>query len=153
MAGLTNQYLEDLGKRVCGKSFLGVFPCDVQPQLDKRLNKFSIIFNTDKHNEKGEHFIAIYCNRKEIFYFDSFGKKCKNKYIKKFIKNNTKKRKFVSNSVCIQNKTSLFCGLFSVAFINSKMKKIPFAKFISKFSKQQKGLNDFVVTKMITDAV
>jgi hypothetical protein len=33
------------------------------------------------------------------------------------------------------------------------MKNIPFAKFISQFSKQQKGLNDFVVTKMITDAV
>jgi len=152
MPGLTNKYVEDLGKLICGDNFLGVFSSDIQPQFQKKICKFSIIFNKDKHNQPGSHFVAIYSNRSKLFYFDSFGKKCENKLIKKFIKKNLNGRKYIFNKTCIQDNQSLFCGLFCLEFIKSQNKKIPFEKFINGFSNNLKR-NDSIVTKMITQDI
>ena len=37
MTGLTNGYVEDLGKKICGKYFLGTFPCDILPNVYKKI--------------------------------------------------------------------------------------------------------------------
>lgn len=79
MTGLSNIYVNELGKILCGKKFVGVYSSDIQPKFEKRLCNFSIIFNTDKHTEKGTHFIAISCDKKNFFYFDPFGKNVETK--------------------------------------------------------------------------
>lgn len=153
MPGLTNQYITDLGKKICGKSFLGVYPCDIQPQFQERYCKFSIVFNTDKHNEEGEHFVAIYCDREKIIYFDSFGEKCKNKNIKKFIKLNLNGRKFNYNKKCIQDNKSLFCGLYCLSFIMFQNNNISLCKYLKYFSTTNLLSNDKLVTKIITNEI
>lgn len=107
MPGLENNYVHDLGKLICGESFLGVFPSDIQPQFKDECCKFSLIFNTDNHKKPGSHFVAIYGDKSKLFYFDSFGEKCKYKLIKIFIKKNLKGRKYMYNTKCIQDENSL----------------------------------------------
>lgn len=74
-SGLTNQYVEDLGKTLltAKMNFLGVFPCDLQPTI--KAKTFSLIFNTGDSSTAGEHFVAIFANKRTLYYFDSFGKR------------------------------------------------------------------------------
>ena len=152
MPGLTNKYIENLGQLICGDNFIGVYPCDIQPEFKNKLCNFSVIFNTDKHNEKGSHFVAVFRKKNEIFYFDSFGKKCENEMIKKFIKTNLSGKKYRYNNICIQNDKSLLCGLYCISFIKSQTNKKPFKKFLTNFKKDT-ILNDTIVTKMIVDSI
>lgn len=149
MPGLTNKYVEDLAKLICGDSFLGVFPCDIQPKIQNNLCKFSLIFNTDKHDKSGSHFVAIFRNENKLFYFDSFGEKCSNKIIKTFIRKNLRGKKYQYNKHCIQNDRSLFCGLYCISFIHSMNDNKPFHIFLNRFSNSNTLSNDLIVTKMI----
>lgn len=153
MPGLTNDYVENIGKIICGNNFLGVFPSDIQPQFEKKLCKFSIIFNKDKHNKPGSHFVAMFFDRSKLVYFDSFGKNCDNKMLKQFIKKNLNGRKYIYNKQCIQADESLFCGLFCVQFIRSQNKNMSMSKFITSFSKNNLKTNDLIVTEMITNEI
>jgi hypothetical protein len=153
MAGLTNQYVNGLGEILCGKTFLGVYSSDIQPKLRKRCYKFSVIFNLDKHTESGSHFVAIFCNKNTLFYFDPFGKKCTNKQIKRYIQNNLKGRKYIYNCQRIQNDKSLFCGLFCLTFLYSQVKNISFCSYLNNFVKRNTLVNDKIVTKMIVDKI
>ena len=153
MPGLENEYVNELGNLICGDGFLGVFPSDIQPQIKVGQCKFSVIFNTDEHTEKGSHFVAIFRNKSKFFYFDSFGKNCKYKNIKMFIKKNLNNQKYIYNNKCIQAEDSLFCGFFCISFINSLNKNSSLDKFISNFSLNNLTKNDNVVSKMITKVV
>jgi hypothetical protein len=52
--------------------FLGVFPRDKVPRITKYPS--SLIVNTDKQGERGEHWLAIYVDKyKNCEFFDSFG--------------------------------------------------------------------------------
>lgn len=44
--------------------------------LKKGINRFSVIFNLDKHNQSGSHWVALHCNIKNrlIAFFDSYGR-------------------------------------------------------------------------------
>ena len=54
------------------KSFLGFFPRDKLPRITTYPS--SLIVNTDKHNQKGEHWLAIYIGKNiNCEFFDSFG--------------------------------------------------------------------------------
>jgi hypothetical protein len=83
MSGLTNQYVEELGKTLIGKEFLGTFPCDIHPNVKKK-NVFYLVFNLSKHDTKGSHFIAVFADNKNLMYFDPLGHKCDNKDIYNF---------------------------------------------------------------------
>jgi hypothetical protein len=152
MPGLRNQYVENLGKKICGKHFLGVYPSDIQPQLNTKIYKFSIIFNTEKHTQKGSHFIAIFADKYDFHYFDSYGEDCSNTDIKKFIIKNLKRREYSYNKKCIQDDKSLFCGFFCLSFILHRNKNISIKKYLENFSSNLLSNNNKVV-KMITDEI
>lgn len=146
--GLTIQYLENVGKKMFKKKhFLGCFPADIHPKTKRKI--FSLIFNLSKHNEEGTHYIAIFANAKTLMYFDPFGKKCKNKHIKRFIANNKQTRKIKEVKRTIQSLNSNFCGFFCLAFILSQELKIPLSKFFKMFHNDDLNLNDDVITEFI----
>lgn len=148
--GLTIEYVEKTGKKLFGKKhFLGCFPSDLQPKTKR--NIFSIIFNLSKHNEEGSHYIAIFANKTKILYFDSFGNKCDNKDILKFIAKNKKNRKYRESKLEIQNCDSNFCGYFCLGFILSQELNTPFEKFLKMFRKNLK-LNDEIIIDYIISA-
>ena len=54
------------------KDFLGCFPLDKLPPFPTKFPK-SMIVNTHKSNQPGEHWVALILTKKDCFYFDSFG--------------------------------------------------------------------------------
>lgn len=152
MSGLTNQYVEDLGKQIIGKDFLGTFPCDIHPNVKKK-NVFYLVFNLSKHDTKGSHFIAIFADEKNLVYFDPLGHKCENKDILSFLKTAKKKRKLKTKFQKIQSCSSIFCGFFCIAFLLSRYCKEPFHSFFKNFSKTNLELNDNTVVNYITNKI
>ena len=50
--------------------FNGVFS---RNNLLKKIKNGAYVINFDEHKETGTHWIALFCNRNKIVYFDSFG--------------------------------------------------------------------------------
>lgn len=152
MSGLTNQYVEDLGKKIIGKKFLGTYPCDIYPNVTKK-SVFYLVFNLSKHDTKGSHFIAICADEKNLLYFDPLGHKCTNKDILSFLEIAKKKRKLRTKFQKVQSCSSIFCGFFCIAFLLSRHYKEPFHSFFKQFNKTNLELNDNTVVKYITNKI
>ena len=152
MSGLTNEYVENLGKILCGDKFIGTFPCDLLPMVNKK-KEFSLIINLSKHNTKGSHFIALFADKNNIIYYDPLGEKCKNKDVLKFISINKRSRKFRDKFRKIQSDESIFCGFFCLAFLLAKKLKLPIHKFINKFKKENLNENDNIVINFIQNNI
>jgi hypothetical protein len=152
LGGLTNEYVQDLGKKLDKKTFLGVFCSDMKPQTPNN-KEFSMIFNLDKCSGKGTHFVAIYCNKNNLFYFDSYGLPCDNLKIKKYISSIKDSRRCFFNTKCIQSYDSVFCGYFCLSFILYMKCYSNQNNFIKLFKKTQLHLNDGIACKMIIDFI
>ena len=131
--------------------FLGVFPVDFQAKtggdqcivqsmcnftvkglLDSGKTAFGIVWNLDKHNQPGSHWVACYASldpkdsKFGICYFDSVGKEPPQE-IFNFMKNikdqcklifKEKMSKFVTKFNCTQKQfKNTECGVFSMVFI------------------------------------
>ena len=55
--------------------------------LPKKIKDEAYVINFDEYVEKGTQWIAVFCNRSEIVYFDSFGVEHVPEKIKEFIGN------------------------------------------------------------------
>ena len=55
--------------------------------LPKKIKDERYVINLDEYADLGTHWIALFCNRTEIVYFDSFGVEHIPEEIKKFIGN------------------------------------------------------------------
>ena len=64
--------------------FNGIFS---RNNLHKKINDGAYVINLDKYKNVGMHWIALFCNKNTIIYFDSFGVEHIPKEIKKFIRN------------------------------------------------------------------
>ena len=68
--------------------FNGVFS---RNNLPKKIKDGAYVINLDEYGDVGTHWIALFCNRNDIVYFDSFGVEHITEEIKEFIRNkNTK---------------------------------------------------------------
>jgi len=65
-------------KRYCtgafGRKFRGVYPLDKIPELK---NKQSLIFNLDRADQSGSHWMALYWCNDTNYVYDSFGRSSK----------------------------------------------------------------------------
>lgn len=113
------------------KSFKGVYPCDRIPDYDAL--PVSMIINTDKHNENGEHWVAIYISeKKKGYYFDSYGIPPLNKEIEDYLNTNTANWKY--NPRTIQGLDSYKCGQFCVLFVILKTIGYSFSQITHLFT-------------------
>lgn len=145
MSGLTNKYVERLGNQYL-KTFVGVYPCDIQPNVGEG-EIFSIIFNESKHNEEGTHFVAIYANKRYLYYFDSLGLKLENKYIEMFC--GLQGRQLIESKKQVQSFDSLFCGYFCISFLMFMEKIGYFSRFFECFSKTDLNINNKIAVELI----
>jgi hypothetical protein len=105
--------------------------------------KIGVVFNTDPSTESGEHWISLYIDIKGynldgypgIYYFDSYGNKPP-KNVKKLIDKIIKQGKKIDidfyyfyNDKSYQ-KANYQCGMYSIYFITTMIKKISFLKFL-----------------------
>ena len=117
--------------------------------LTKNKNKFGAVFNLDKHNEDGSHWVSFFFNCEKnngfIYYFDSTGekptieilnliKRCKEQYVNYFnndvlnIKYNNFKHQLGDSE----------CGVYSINFILRLLKGDSFAQISKKRISDQK---------------
>ena len=61
----------------------------------------------------GTYWIALFCNRSEIVYFDSFGVEHVPEEIKEFVGN----KNIIANIFRVQANNSVMCGYFCIRFI------------------------------------
>ena len=67
--------------------FNGVFS---RNNLPKKIKDVAYVINLDEYADVGIHWIALFCNRNEIVYFNSFGVEHVPEEIKKIIGNKNK---------------------------------------------------------------
>ena len=78
----------------------------------------------DEYADVGTYWIALFCNRNEIVYFDSFGVEHVPEKIKEFVGN----KNIIVNIFRVHANNSVMCGYFCVGFIDFMLagKKLTF---------------------------
>lgn len=109
--------------------------------LNRGKKKIGIIFNLDKHNQPGSHWVAVYLDlkKKEIYYFDSYGDsipKQINKFIKK-VQCQGKKLDLNIKKIVLKTRhqySDSECGMYSLYFIIQLLKGKPISHFNKRIS-------------------
>ena len=91
--------------------FNGIFSRD---NLPKKIKDGAYVINLDEYADVGTHWIALFCRRSEIVYFDSSGVEHVPEEIKEFIGNKNIK----ANIFRVQSNDSITCEYFCLGFID-----------------------------------
>lgn len=67
--------LNEIGTLLLGKSFVGVFPADMIPDL--KHNGECLIFNNKNSNHNGEHWLGLINECNKTYAFDTYGRNIK----------------------------------------------------------------------------
>ena len=99
------------------------------------------VINLDEYVDVGTHWIALFCSRNEVAYFDSFGIEHIPKAIKSFIENKNIK----TNIFRVQANDSVMCGYFCIGFIDFMLAGKKLTDFTSLFSPYDFEKNDDII--------
>lgn len=130
------------------KHFKGVFPIDKIPKIIGKRPSL-IVVNTDKSDESGTHWLAIYLSSKDKGeFFDSYGRKPTQKEILNFFKRNHIKSVFY-NKTQLQGYLSEVCGQYCCVYLLSKAKNWTLKRFLKLFHQNENAHeNDKLVYEM-----
>ena len=95
----------------------------------------------------GTQWIALFCNRIEIVYLDSFGVEYLPKEIKEFIGNKNIK----ANIFRVQANNSIMCGYFCTGLIDFMLAGKKLTDFTSLFSPYDFEKNDRIILSCFKD--
>ena len=125
--------------------FNGVFSRD---NLPKEIKDGAYVVNLDEHADTGTHWIALFCVRDEVIYFDSFGVEHIPIEIKEFIGNKNIKANFFR----VQANDSVMCGYFCIGFIDFMLAGKALTDYTALFSPYDFNKNDQIILSYFTDA-
>ena len=103
--------------------------------------------NLDEYLEVGTHWIALFCNRSEIIYFDNFGVEHVLEEIKEFVGN----KNIIANIFRVQANNSVMCGYFCIGFIDFMLSGKKLTDFTSLFSPYDFKKNDNIILSYFKD--
>ena len=86
--------------------------------LPKKIKDGAYVINFDEYADVDTHWVALFCNRSEIVYFDSFGVEHVPEEIKEFIVN----KNIIANIFRVQANNSIVSGYFCTGFIKNSVK-------------------------------
>ena len=115
--------------------------------LPKKIKDGAYVINLDEYADVGTHWIALFCNRSEIVYFDSFGVEHVPEEIKEFIGNKNIK----ANIFRVQSNNSIMCGYFCIGFIDFILACKTLTDFTSLFSPYDFEKNDSIILSYFKD--
>ena len=107
--------------------FIGVFSRD---NLPKKIKDEAYVIDLDEYANTGTHWIALFCKKKEIIYFDSFSVEHIPEEIKKCIGNKNIK----ANIFRVQANDSVMCGYFCIGCIDIMLAGKKLTDFTNLFS-------------------
>ena len=125
--------------------FNGVFSRD---NLPKKTKDGAYVINFDEYADTGTHWIALFCNKNEIVYFDSFGFEHIPEEIKELIKN----KNINANIFRVQANNSIMCGYFCIGFINFMLAGKRLTDFTNLFFPYEFNKNDSIILSYFKDA-
>ena len=82
--------------------------------LPKKIKDGAYVINLDESADVGTHWIALFCDRSKIVYFNSFGVEHVPEEIKEFVRN----KNIIANIFRVQANNSIMCGYFCIGFID-----------------------------------
>jgi hypothetical protein len=104
--------IDEILRRVCKDTFVGVFARDQLPTVTRR--PALLVVNTDPHNRPGEHWTAIYLGVDGYGeFFDSLGLR-PNKTVENYM--NRHCLRWIRNYRQLQSIVSHFCGYYCVFY-------------------------------------
>ena len=107
--------------------FNGVFSRD---NLPKKIKDGAYVINFDEYADTGIHWIALFCKKNEIIYFDSFGVEHIPEEIKKFIGN----KNINANIFRVEANNSIMCGYFCIGFTDFMLAGKKLTDYVNVFS-------------------
>ena len=137
-----------LDKRT-SKIYLGTFAFDKLPTI---VNYPScLIVNTQKSNQLGEHWLAIYYSKnKSCYFFDSMGLPPTFYKLEQYIKLTSKS--YTHNKKQLQGIFSQYCGYYCINFLLIKSRNIGMKHFYKFFNNTPKE-NDQLIKRLIDDSI
>jgi hypothetical protein len=109
-----NIQLDRVAYKLLGTRFKGTYSVDTVPI--KKSGMF--IVNTDLSTNPGVHWVSVFSTAKNVYVFDSFGRKTKN-LLKPLVKNaKIYQKKVIDSDYDVDQKISSFtCGPLSIAWL------------------------------------
>ena len=105
------------------------------------------MINLDEYADVGTQSIALFCNRNEIVYFNSFDVEHVPEEIKEFIGNKNIK----ANIFRVQANNSIMCGYFCIGFIDFMLAGKKLTDFTRLFSPYDFKKNDDTILSYFKD--
>ena len=118
--------------------FNGVFS---RNNFCKKIKYGACVINLDEYADVGTHWIASFCNKNEIVYFDSFGVEDVPEEIKEFIGNKNIK----ANIFRVQANNSVMCCYFCIGFIDFMLACKKLTDYTNLFSPHDFKKNDDII--------
>ena len=118
--------------------FNGVFSRNNLPKAKKDR---SFVINLYEYANVDTRWIALFCNRNEIVYFDSFGVEHVPEKIKEFVRNKNIK----ANIFREQANNSVMCGYFCIGFIDFMLAGKKLTDYTNLFSPHDFKKNDNII--------
>ena len=99
--------------------------------------------NVDEYADVSAHWIALFCNRSEIAYFNCFGVEQKFK--------NLSEKNIIANIFRVQANNSVICGNLCIGFIDFVLAGNKLTNFKSQFSPYDFKKNDNIILSYFKD--
>ena len=115
--------------------------------LPRQIRDGAYIINLDEYTDLGTHWIALFCNRSKIVYFDSFGVEHVPEEIKEFVGNKNIK----ANIFRVQANDSVMCGYFCIGFIDFMLAGKKLTDYTNLFSPYDFKKNDHITLSYFQD--
>lgn len=113
--------------------------------LKKFRKKVLFVLNTQPSWMKGEHWVVIYINKKNLEFFDSAGRDLSDFPSFKKILIFYSDKKILSNKIQIQTFSSDICGEISCLFCLAKSRNLKIKEFVNYFNKKNLYDNNHLV--------
>ena len=113
----------------------------------KKIKDGAYVIILDEYADVGTHWIALFCKRSEIVYFDSFGVEDVPKEFKEFVGNKNIK----ANVFRVQANNSVMCGYFCIEFIDFMLAGKKLTYFTNLFSPHDFDKNDHIILSYSKD--
>ena len=115
--------------------------------LPKQIKDGAYVINLDEYADVDTHWIALFCNRSEIVYFDSFGVEHVPEEIKKFVGN----KNIIANTFRLQPNNLVTRDYFCTGFIVFILAGKKLTEFTSMFSPYDFKRNDNIILSCFKD--
>lgn len=130
---------------------LGVYALDRLPVRQKEL-PYGLIANTETHDKRGKHWIAMYFSKEGGEFFDSYGHKPEyfSYVFSSYLSRNTTVVNY--NKIRIQSYSTDVCGEYCLLYLLYRCRNLRMNDFMQLFEKNLDLENDSFVRQYINDS-